>query len=82
MNENRFIIAAHLAHWATILDDSKADYPVSLRAKALECVDQMHRIAHEIAGTRANEIYADTKEFEISSHPDFNFSNAEPPRGS
>ena len=63
MSETNFHIAENIAHWATILDDSKEDYPESLRFKALECADHMHTMARALAGARANEIYDDSLEY-------------------
>lgn len=56
---SNFYIAENIAYWATTLDESKKDYPESLREKALACADQMHQMAHALAGERANEIYYD-----------------------
>jgi hypothetical protein len=75
MNNSSFYIAANIAHWATILDESKADYPASLRAKALECADQMHLMAQALAGARTDEIYGDMNGFGISKPSDFIFTN-------
>ncbi|HEY6018981.1 MAG TPA: hypothetical protein VIY48_03540 [Candidatus Paceibacterota bacterium] len=61
MNITNFDIAKNIAYWATILDESKKDYPESLRYKALACADQMHQMANALAGVRGSEIYYDDR---------------------
>lgn len=57
MSKTNFSIANNIAFWASVLDDSKDDYPIAIRARAFACAEEMHAVAKFLAGDRVGEIY-------------------------